>query len=70
LVLITPLLPNVRLQFVGLCSEVVEILYLRQLMEELGKPHSQQEGTVLVRTTRIASFWPKEKLPVEAGAST
>ena len=32
-------------EFVGLCSAVVEIRYLRQLMEELGKP--QQEGTVL-----------------------
>jgi len=32
-------------EFVGLCSAVVEIRYLRQLMEELGKP--QPPGTIL-----------------------
>jgi len=32
-------------EFVGLCSAVAEIRYLRQLMEELGKP--QPPGTIL-----------------------
>ena len=32
-------------EFVGLCGAVVEIRYLRQLMEELGRP--QEPGTVL-----------------------
>ena len=44
-------LNSYKREFVGLCSEVVEICYLRQLMEELGKP--QQEETVLCEDNKV-----------------